>query len=323
MVEHRDAGWGSDAGLGAAAAWREKGIGLVCAFAVIVIFSGFNLVSRIGSTTGLAVWDIAALRFAIAGCLMLPVFIGRGLVDLSIGRAAAIAFLGGLGFALFAYTGFFLAPAAHGAVLLHGTLPLFTVLVGLLLGEAVERRNLPGLVLIAIGIALMAFDTLRGANVRQLLGDGCLLLASLCWSSCGILINRAGISAVQGTAIVVVLSALVYIPIYLLGFGIDGLAQAAVGDVLLQAVVQGGVIGAASIFVYTRAVVSFGPTRTALFTAAVPGVTMLAAIPMLGEDPGPAAWAGVAAVTGGMIAAFAWRRGERPVSAAGPDSGEA
>ncbi|HYQ44423.1 MAG TPA: EamA family transporter [Polyangiaceae bacterium] len=71
-------------------------------------------------------------------------------------------------------------------------------------------------------------------------------------------------------------------------------------QLLLQAGVQGVLVGAVSIVVYTRAVASLGPTTTSLFTAAVPCVTTLAAIPLLGETPSAVVLSGVGIVTLGM-----------------------
>lgn len=300
---------------------REQAIGVACALLVVLLFSGFNIVSRVGSSVGLAAWDLAALRFFVGGMIMLPFFMRNRLRGFSIGQALVIAFLGGLGFALFAYAGFFMAPAAHGAVLLHGTLPLFTFVVGLALGDVMRTSAIPGVLLIALGITLMAFDTFQAATVTQLLGDACLLLASLCWSTCGILIKRSGVSSVHASAIVVVVSATLYLPIYFMLIGAGGLLLADLGDVLVQAIVQGAFIGALSIFVYTRSVQSLGPNGTALFTAAIPCVTTIVAIPVLAEFPSWIEWTGVGIVTVGMVAAFADRvfrqrpsRGDRPLA---------
>ena len=106
--------------------FTERTVGVVCGIGVIVLFSSFTLISRLGFSSALTLPDIAALRFGIGGMALLPFVIRHGLSGLSWRQAATLAFLGGLGFALFAYTGFWLAPAAHGAVLLHGTLPLWT-----------------------------------------------------------------------------------------------------------------------------------------------------------------------------------------------------
>ncbi len=132
----------------------------------------------------------------------------------------------------------------------------------------------------------MAYDSLAVASARQLLGDGFLLLASLSWSSYGVLSRRLGLPAGTGAAMVAVLSLFAFLPIYAFW---PGKALLAVGtrELLLQAIVQGVLIGAVSIFVYTRAVAALGPAETALFASAVPFVTTLAAIPLLSEYPSP------------------------------------
>ena len=64
----------------------------------------------------------------MAALLLVPLLARGGLARLPIGRALLLAGLGGLGFALLAYNGFRLAPASHGSLLIHGMLPLFTLL---------------------------------------------------------------------------------------------------------------------------------------------------------------------------------------------------
>jgi len=288
----------------ASAAIRERTIGVLCGLVVVALFSGFTLVSRIGFSSALTLPDIAALRFGIGGTLLLPVLLRHGLSGVSWRDAAALAFLGGLGFALFAYAGFSLAPASHGAVLLHGTLPLFTfALSAALVGATATRAKVAGVALISLGVAAMALDSLSGATGRQLLGDAALLLASACWSGYGLLVKRLDLPPARAAAIVAVFSMVCFLPVYAVLPG-TVLFAADWRDVLVQAVFQGVFIGAVSIFVYTRAVAALGAAETALFTAAVPCVTTLAAIPLLSEVPNVAGVAGVATVTAGMIIAM-------------------
>ena len=285
---------------------RERALGILCAAISVVLFSSFTLVSRLGFASPLTLPDLAALRFGIGGVLLLPVLTRYGLAGVRWRDAAALAFFGGLGFALAAYAGFALAPAAHGAVLLHGTLPLFTFAILTMTAQPGARSRPLGIVLIAIGIVLMAYDSLATASPRQLAGDGFLLLASLFWSAYGVCARRAGLPPPQAAAIVAALSLCCFLPVYVF---LPGKALFSVGahELLLQAVVQGVLIGAVSIFVYTRAVASLGPATTTLFTAAVPCVTTLAAVPLLSEIPGPAAVLGVAVVTLGMVVAMRQR----------------
>lgn len=279
-------------------------VGIGCALGVVALFSSFTLVSRLGLSTTLSLADMAALRFGIAGTLLLPVLLRGGLSGITWREAAAIAFLGGLGFALFAYAGFFLAPAAHGAVLLHGTLPLFTFLIiTFSSGQTGTRQTAFGIGLIALGIAIMASDSVMGATPRQLLGDLFLLAAALSWAGYGVVIRRLGLNPIRAAAIVTVLSMACFLPVYA-AMPDKGIFLISWQELVFQGFFQGVLIGIISIMIYTRAVAILGASETALFTAAVPCVTTLAAIPLLSEWPSTAAVTGVAIVTLGMLAAI-------------------
>ena len=297
---------------------RERRIGLSCGLLSVLLFSSFTLASRLGLKSRLNPMDVAALRFGIGALLLLPVLLRADLRGVRWHHAAALAFLGGLGFALLAYTGFSLAPAVHGAVLLHGTLPLFTYA----LLCATTTRGYPGprpfgALLIGAGVAFMAYDSLALASGRQILGDLFLLLASLSWSAYGVLSRRLGLPAAVGASVVSVLSACAFLPVYVFWPG-KGLLTVGMRELLLQALTQGVLIGAVSIFVYTRAVAALGPATTTLFAAAVPAITMLAAIPLLSESPSRLALAGVGIVTLGMVVAARGSSGNRTLGAARP-----
>lgn len=289
----------------------ERLVGVACALTSVVLFSSFTLVSRLGLSSALRLPDIAALRFGIGGTLLLPVLLRHGLRGIRLRGAVALALFGGLGFASFAYAGFSLAPAAHGAVLLHGTLPLFTLLV-LKLTSAEPTATGPnravGVALIVTGVTLLAYDSLAVASTRQLLGDACLLLASLSWSVYGVLARRSGLPPARTAAIVAGLSMCCCLPAYALWPG-KTLFLVSGRVLVLQAVVQGVLIGAVSVFIYTRAVAALGAAETSLFTAAVPCITTIVAIPLLSELPTPLTWLGVIVVTLGMLVAMSRTRG--------------
>lgn len=278
----------------------KRGIGILCAITVVFFFSGFNLVSRLGLASSLTPVDVAALRFGVAGLVLLPILLRHGCGGLAWRQALALACCGGLGFALFAFTGFALAPAAHGGVLLHGTVPLFTFLISwLMTREAVTRWRLLSLAAILSGILAMAWDSVSGATPRQLLGDASLLMASICWSAYGLQVRRSGLAPAHAASVVAVLSMALILPIYLLLPG-KSLALVSWPELLFQGAFQGVLIGAVANIIYSRAVASLGALETALFTAAVPCVTMTGAVLLLGEQPGVLAIVGVVAVTVGM-----------------------
>lgn len=296
---------------------RTRLIGILCGVVVILLFSGFTLVSRLGFASSLRLADIAALRFVVAGVLMLPVLLHHGLSGVRWRDAAALSFTGGLGFALCAFTGLSLAPASHGAVLLHGTLPLFTFAIAWLTSSATAtRRRALGLAAILLGIVSMAWDSVASSTPRQLLGDGSLLLASISWSAYGLLARRSGLAPAHSASIVAVFSMCGFLPVYLL-LPDKTIFVAPWQELVLQGVFQGGLIGALSGFVYLRAVASLGAVETALFTAAVPCVTTIAAMFLLGEVPSGMAWAGVAIVTVGM--AISLKGGNPPSDAIAPE----
>src|SRR5262249_59666430 len=95
-----------------------------------------------------------------------------------------------------------------------------------------------GLALIAVGIVLMAFDSLADARPRQLLGDGFLLLASLSWSLYGVTSRRLGLPPAHSAAIVAVFSMVIFVPLYALLPG-KALLAASARDLALQAAFQG------------------------------------------------------------------------------------
>lgn len=286
--------------------------GVLCGIAVVFLFSGFTLVSRQGFASSLKLPDIAALRFSIGGLLLLPVLLHYGLSGVRWRDAAALAILGGLGFALLAYTGFLLAPASHGAVLLHGTLPLFTFALGRVISPTQATRGQAiGLATIFAGIIAMAWDSVAAANARALLGDGSLLLASACWSAYGLLARRLRLNPAHAASIVAVFSMCVAIPVYLL-VPEKAIFVASPQELLLQGIFQGVLVGAVSIFVYTRAVAALGAVETALFTAAVPCVTTISAVFLLDELPSPIAIFGVVVVTLGMGISMKTSGGPKP-----------
>lgn len=282
---------------------RERWAGVSYAALSVLLFSSFTLVSRAGLSTRLRPPDVAALRFGIGGLLLAPILIRRGLEGLRRRDAAVLAFFGGIGFAFFAYTGFWLAPASHGSVLLHGTIPVFTELLAGSSAPDKRARRRVGTALILIGAVAMAYDSRASARGRQILGDCSLLVASLLWSAYGVRVRKSKLVPAHAASIVAVLSMGCFLPFYLL-VPHDALFTIGIRQLLIQAVVQGVLVGAVSILVYTRAVSILGPTTTSLFTAAVPCLTTLAAIPLLAEAPSRAAIAGVALVTMGMAVAL-------------------
>jgi drug/metabolite transporter (DMT)-like permease len=282
---------------------REKIIGVVCGLIVVVIWSGFLVLSRHGATGILTPYDLTALRFGVAGLIMLPVLLRNGFGGLKPGQVVVITVTAGPCFALFAYGGFSLAPTAHGAVLIPGVLPLFTaVLAMLVIKETFGPSRKFSLALTLCGIGLMAKESLTFSSSAQGWGDVLFLGASMSWAIFSVFVRAWRIAPLQATAIVTVLSMVGYLPIYVL-FLPANLLIAPVGEVFLQGIFQGFLSLIVAMLAFTRTVAALGPAVTTMITAAVPGAAALAAIPLLHEPVSATAGVGIIFVTLGMVGA--------------------
>ncbi len=314
-------------------------LGLAALVATVMFFTAFVVATRAGVRTQLGPWDLTALRFGVAALLLLPVFARHRLLGLRWHDAIVLALCGGGGFALTAYAGIQLAPPGHGSALLHGTLPLSTLVLQSVLGRRAPRlAQVLAVLVICSGIALLLVDaaTLQGHGGgagRELTGQALLLGASLLWSSYGMAAARLQVPPLPGAALVAVVSCALYLPVYGLtrlaaatgqgpDLGLHALAGLSWHDILLQAFIQGVLVSVVGNIVYIRAVRVLGASRVAAGLAVTPGVAALVAWALLGEQPSAVALAGVALVmTGVFCASVVAHRMAQGVSQSGSQRG--
>jgi drug/metabolite transporter (DMT)-like permease len=278
----------------------EQRAGYICAFAVLSIWAGFLVFSRLSQQQTFAPWDVAALRYAGSFLAALPLLAIFGLPRLPPLRAAALVATAAFGFPILAYLGFRFAPAAHGGVLMPGTLPFLTAALGaVLLAEAWTRRRALSLLVVAGGIGLLASDTF-GLHPEAWRGDLLFLAASCCWATYTVLIRRWGVPAMGATLVVALLPAPLYLPLWWLALP-SNLPAVPLGAVAFQFVFQGAFATVLSGYLFTRAVGAIGAARTTSITALTPALVALAAWPLLGEELGVLGLLGVALVSGGII----------------------
>jgi drug/metabolite transporter (DMT)-like permease len=199
----------------------------------------------------------------------------------------------------FANAGLMFAPAAHAGALFPGVMPLMVALLAALtIGERFTPAKRIGFALIVPGVFAIAGGG-DGLGSAVLLGDALFLASGLAWACYTVAMRRARLDGLHAAALAAVGALVLYLPIYLALAGAT-LAAAPLGDIVLQAVVQGVLTAIVSLVLYGRAVAILGASSGAAFAALCPAMTAVMAIPILGEWPAPIDWLGIAVISAGV-----------------------
>src|SRR5215831_9766911 len=266
--------------------------GVLFGLTAVSIWAGWSALTRLAVTTKFDAWDIAALRFAIAGCLLAPIAVHKGL---ALGRAgwSGLALLiagAGVPSVLLAAAGLQFAPAHDQGALNPGFMPLFVALISALgLGEKLAAVRQLGLSVILVGALVIVGSHAATWTTSRLCGDALFLTAALLWAGFTVVMQQARIDPLHAAALVSCGSALIYLPIYLAFYGTH-LAHIPLADAVLQAIFQGLLVTVVSLVLYGRAIARIGASGGAAFGALVPALSALIAIPLLGEWPSLSDW---------------------------------
>ena len=308
-------------------------VGLLAALVTVLIWTAFIVVARASADPSraptLAPSDIVFARLLGAGLVLLPLgwwltqtqrarqreggllpTAGSlwGLSPLPLRTTLQTGFFGGLLYGLLAYSGFVYAPAAHASVLMPGSLPLWTALLAVfVLGERISGSRAIGLLCIVAGDLLVGgaslLHALDGSGVWR--GDVLFVAAAFIWSCYSVLVRKHALQAVQATTAITVFGFLVYVPVYLLlvwlGLLPGHVFTAPLRDVLLQMLMQGLGSVVVSGISFNMMIRTFGPVRSTMLTAVVPGLSALSAALFLHE---PLPWnvlCGLTLVTVGIV----------------------
>jgi drug/metabolite transporter (DMT)-like permease len=278
-------------------------LAVVAGLVAMLLYAGQFVLSRWSIQRTLSLWDLAALRFAAAGLLLLPVVLRHGLAGaagVGWGRSLALTVTAGGPYTLIMFAGLALAPAGHGAVIIPGATPVVsTVLVWLWFGERPWPAQLAGLALVVVGLVLVGWPGISdGAGERTWLGDLLFVVAGVLWGLFTVLARRWQVHPLRATAMVWTL-ALAYLPVYTVLAG-SRLLQAPRGEVVFQALYQGVGVAIVALALYSWAIRVLGASFASLFMPLVPVLGMLLAVPVLGEIPARIQLVGVLAVSMGM-----------------------
>jgi drug/metabolite transporter (DMT)-like permease len=280
-------------------------LGALCAVVTITIWAGWLVVMRVGMASHLAVVDLIALRFAVAGIVMVPVVMRRGwaLDQLGWTGFAAIVIGGGAAYTLAVGAGLHFAPVAHASAFTQGVLPLTTAIMAVIvLREMLTAWRKIGIVLIIVGAIVIAGLGLGDFGGRESIGQAIFLSATLLWAAYTVALRKARLDGLHATAIACVASLIVYIPIYLALFG-PRVFAAPWRELAWQSLYQGVLTGVLSLVLFGRAVALLGASAAGAFIALGPVIATLLAIPILNEWPTIEDWTGIAMISVGVYLA--------------------
>jgi drug/metabolite transporter (DMT)-like permease len=276
--------------------------GALCGLSAVCIWAAFIVVSRLGVSTSLTPCDVAAIRFAVAGVILLPYLLRRGLALDRLGwqGVAAIAVGCGAPMVLLVNAGLLFAPAAHCGALFPGVMPLMVALLAAaILKEAFTPQKTGGLILIILGAVGIVWASGGTIGTRQNIGHVLFLCAGLAWAGYTVAMRRARLDGLHAAAIAAAASFVLYLPVYATIAGLT-LLKAPLFDVTLQAVVQGILTAIVALLLYGRMVAILGATSAAAFVALTPAMTAVLAIPVLGEWPSTIDWMAIALISFGV-----------------------
>jgi len=304
-------------------AFSSQTVGRLAAVITVLIWTSFIIVARASASHVLLPLDIACARIIGASSILLPwawwlmraerqrgekVGSLLGLSPLPFRITVQAGFFGGFLYAVLAYIGFFYAPAGHASVLMPGSLPLWTtLLMWLFLREQIGLNRAIGLLMIVCGDVLVGGMSLLKAfeGGEVWIGDVLFMTAAFCWSAYSVTVRRYGLDAVRATMAITAFALVCFVPGYavLVSLGVlpSHMAQASWSEIVFQAVFQGVGSVVISGITFTQMIRAFGPVKSTMITALVPGMSALGAVVFLGEPLSWNLWAGLALVTGGIL----------------------
>jgi drug/metabolite transporter (DMT)-like permease len=278
-------------------------LGVLCGAGAALFWAAGFAAARQGIALGYSPADLALHRFAWAGIFLLPLLGPGGLADCGgVGwrRAILMTLVGGPPLAVISYAGFLLVPLGHGGVIQPASAALFGLLyAGVVLGEPLPRERIIGAAVIVLGLCTIGIEAVATIGRHGLLGDFAFVAAGACFATFAMLVKLWHVAPTRATVIVSVVS-LADIPIHWALFGFERMASFGLWENLMQALAQGALAGAGAIYLFARAVFLLGAARAAVFTALVPGFTLLLGWLALGETPSLAQFAGLVIVLVGF-----------------------
>jgi len=288
--------------------------GLAVGLAAASIGALYVVFARWGIGHGASAMDLTALRFGIAGLILVPVLLHRlhrRPEDLTGPWRIwlAVSFLAGTPFGLLMFGALQLAPASHAAVFPFAAMSIMGLVLGaVVLKDRLTLRRLTGIGAVLVGLVLISGINAASFSLHGLAGDAMFMIAGTFWSGFGILLRKHRLDPLLASAVIAFSALVTFVPVYLWQTGGAGLLALDRAVLLTEALVQGVIAGVGTLLSYAAMVKILGASRAAIFPALAPGLAALMAWPVLGLVPGPLEVVGLVTVIGGLLWAVSGKR---------------
>lgn len=278
-------------------------------FITMCIWGGFTIFSRLNAHWHVSVWDLMAMRFAIASLILIPILIYKNdFAFLWHPRPVILAMIGGLAYCLTVYTAFLHAPAAHAAIFLNGCIPLCTAVAAyLLFQQPFDKNTWLSLVIMMGALALMSYLILHDQAAALGWGDLLLFISAAWWGLFTVLLKQWKLSAWHSTVGVVIWSAILYLPIYLL-FIPKHFQDAEPIHLVIQGLFHGILVVIVATLSYVAAIERLGAFKTGSIVTLAPFIAAIMAVPLLNEPLNAAILCGLVGMGIGALQPWRWFR---------------
>jgi drug/metabolite transporter (DMT)-like permease len=278
--------------------------GVAYALLAIVLWSGWVVVSRFGVTSSLSAFDITAIRFLVAGVLLLPFWIPhcrRYSLKHHL-RSILLGFMMGAPYVAIVLSGIQHSSVAHAGIMQAASVISTYGFSYVLLNHKPKFIQVFGMMIAIGGILWILIEALEvDVNTTSTwLGHALLVIGGISWGLYITCVKAWRLPALQASTEVAVWSLFLYLPLYFL-FSPTDLFAAPFSEVVLQGIYQGVLASIVGMMAFNHAIHLLGPTKASAFIPLIPALSTLLAIPLLSEHPTFIEWMGIGMISFGIL----------------------
>jgi drug/metabolite transporter (DMT)-like permease len=249
---------------------RRTQRGVAAIVLVVLIWSGWIIVSSWGVHQTLTAWDISFLRFTSAALVTLPLLLRkRHQLRTIFNWRTLVCGLGcGFPYTMLSFIGLEHSPASNAGVVVNGLMPILVACFSFaLLKQRIARAKLLGITLIAVANGLILVD----GGFHHFVGMLYFLLAALCLASYAVFMRLWNIPTDVMIVSVPWTNAILFLPIWLF-LAPSTLHHAGAPEIVLQVLFQGVLVSVVALYLMTYAIHALGSVTASTFMGLVPVV---------------------------------------------------